>query len=171
MFPNDPEKLAHARTVLQKKARDNARTPVQWSSQPHGGFTEPSSKPWMRINDDYKTINVESQVGNSKSVHGFWERSIEGRKVHKDVFVYGDFKLIDEGNEKVVAYLRWSEKEMFITVLNFYGEEAEWASMGDIEVERWVAGNYGGEFPTIGERKLRPWEGLLGICKGTPPLN
>lgn len=170
MYPNDPEKLAHARKVLQKKARDNARTPVQWTAKPHGGFTEPNSKPWMRVNDDYETINVESQVGNSESVHVFWQRSLEGRKIHKDVFVYGDFKLIDEGNEKVVAYLRWSEKEMFITVLNFSGEEAEWSGLGDVELERWVAGNYGGEFPGTGERKLRPWEGLLGVCKGAPPL-
>jgi len=168
MYPNNPEKLSQARTVLQKKARDNARTPVQWSSAPHGGFTAPSSKPWMRVNDDYPTINVESQLGKESSVHSFWQRSLEGRKIHKDVFVYGDFKLLDEGNDQVVVYLRWSEKEMFITVLNFSGKEAEWGGLGSVTVQKWVAGNYEGGFPSLETSKLRPWEGLLGICKGHP---
>lgn len=168
MYPNDEEKLKHARNVLQKKARDNARTPVQWTADANAGFTDPASTSWMRVNDDYKTVNVDTQLGNPSSVRTFWKRSLEGRKIHKDVFVYGDFKILDEGHEKVVSYLRWSADEMFVTVLNFSGEEVVWDGLGNVGLQKWVAGTYEGVFPDVdgGKVKLRPWEGLLGSCKG-----
>lgn len=174
MYPNNSEKLALARKILQKKARDNARTPVQWSSEPHGGFTSAASKPWMRVNDDYKSVNAEAQIANAQpapgmlSVHAFWKRGLENRKKHKGVFVYGDFKMLDREHEKVVAFKRWSKEEAFVTVLNFSGEKVEWAGLGDVSVKKWVAGNYDeGELDgraTDGKVVLRPWEGLLGTC-------
>ncbi|KAF2182401.1 glycoside hydrolase family 13 protein [Zopfia rhizophila CBS 207.26] len=175
LYPNNQEKLSLARKILQKKARDNARTPVQWTSAPHAGFTSPNSTPWMRVNDDYKTINAEAQIANPQStqgtlsVHAFWKRGLENRKSHKDVFVYGDFELIDANDEKVIAYRRWSKDEAFITVLNLSGEKLSWEGLADFKVRRWVAGNYDerdlDQHPKSGKLELRPWEALLGLCE------
>lgn len=38
--------------------RDPFRTPMQWSDSPNAGFTE--GTPWLPVNGDYKTINVET---------------------------------------------------------------------------------------------------------------
>lgn len=176
LYPNDEEKLALARKILQRKARDNARTPVQWDSTPHAGFTAPTSTPWMRVVPDYTHINAAAQLATPNptpgtlSVHAFWKRGLENRKKHKDVFVYGDFEVIDQQHEKVVAWKRWSETEAFVTVLNFSGEEVQWMGLegSGVEVKKWVAGNYdereleGRE--TGGKVVLRAWEGLLGVC-------
>lgn len=172
MYPGNKEKLSLARKILQKKARDNARTPVQWSSEPHSGFTSSTSKPWMRVNDDYKSVNADAQLANSTpspgtlSVHAFWKRGLENRKKHKEVFVYGDFQLLDPDHTKVVAWKRWNKDEAFITVLNFSGETLEW-ELGDVKAQKWVAGNYDerelDKKETSGKVTLRPWEGILGI--------
>ncbi|KAF1964454.1 hypothetical protein BU23DRAFT_575668 [Bimuria novae-zelandiae CBS 107.79] len=74
MYPNDPEQQAYAKKVMQRKARDSARTPVQWNDSTHADFTSSNSKPWMRLNDDYKDVNVATQVSGpnaSNSVHAF----------------------------------------------------------------------------------------------------
>lgn len=174
MYPNDSEKLSLARKILQKKARDNARTPVQWTAEPHGGFTAETSKPWMRVNDDYKTVNAAAQLANAQptpgtySVHAFWKRALADRKKNKDVFVYGDFGLIDADHSKVVAFKRWSKDRTFVTVLNLSGEALEWEGLGDVKVAKWVAGNYDerelDNKEKGGKISLRPWEGLLGLC-------
>ncbi|KAG2134200.1 glycoside hydrolase family 13 protein [Suillus bovinus] len=52
-----------------QKARDHARTPIQWNAGAHGGFT--TGTPYMRVNDDYPEWNAEQQIGDETSVHAF----------------------------------------------------------------------------------------------------
>lgn len=130
----------------------------------------------MRVNDDYVTVNAEAQLGNSSnkgtkedlSIFRFWQRALKHRKDHKDVFVYGDFQLLDKENEKVFAYKRVSEKDgTWVVVLNFNKSELEWDIPADLKVEGWMAGNYTAGRPekgTEGKIVLKPWEGILGRC-------
>jgi oligo-1,6-glucosidase len=173
-YPDNEEKLAFARKVMQRKARDHARTPVQWTSEsPNAGFCAPSTKPWMRVNDDYKTVNAAAQRQHndpdSLSVLQFWKRGLAARKKHKDALVYGNFHLLDpeDGHDQIFAYARRGEDEGFVTVLNFSEEEVEWELPASAHVQRWVAGNYTAGAPdaaTKGKITLRPYEGLLGEC-------
>lgn len=174
MYPNDTSKMAEARKVLQRKARDNARTPVQWDSSPHAGFTSPSAIPWMRVNDDYKAINAAAQLELSNSpkeisIHAFWKKALANRKEHKTVLIYGDFQLVDDMHEQIFAYKRFDTKETWVVVLNFSGETVEWQGLGELKVNKWVMGNYdeGSLEKKVKSRalELRPWEGLLGICE------
>ena len=175
MYPGNEDKQALAHKIMQKKSRDNSRTPVQWTSEPHAGFTSANAKPWMRVNDDYKSVNAAAQLSNPNpspgtlSVHAFWKRGLECRKENKDVFVYGDFELLDPEDNKVVAYRRWSEKNAFVTVLNFSGEKLSWDGLEGLKVKKWVAGNYD-EREIDGKAKsgtleVRPWEALLGMLE------
>lgn len=135
MYPNDKDQQAHARKVMQAKARDHARTPVQWSSETHAGFCAPDVKPWMRVNDDYKDINAEKQVSNQDglSVYQFWKRGLENRKRHAEVFVYGDFKIVDPDHESLFIYLRTSKNDGdWLVVLNFTGKEVEWTTPSEV---------------------------------------
>ncbi|KAI9792867.1 MAG: hypothetical protein M1835_007625 [Candelina submexicana] len=172
MYPNNPSKLSEARHVLQRKARDHSRTPVQWSSGPNAGFCAPDVKPWMRINDDYSEINAEAQMytdsSNDLSVWQFWQRGLKHRKEHKDVFIYGDFQLLDSDNNQVFAYSRTGAKAgSWVVVLNFTGKTQEWEIPEHVSVDGWMAGNYTAGKPdtaTNGRITLKPWEGLLGKC-------
>lgn len=174
LYPNDEGKLKEGKHVLQRKARDHARTPVQWTGGKNAGFCDEDTQPWMMVNTDYETVSAEAQRKYSSdddlSVLQFWKRGLANRKEHKDVFVYGDFELLDEGeNSSVFAYKRTSHKEdeAFVTVLNFSGREVEWRVPESAKVQRWVAGNYmkvAPELGVTGSVKLRAWEGVLGMC-------
>lgn len=168
--PDDEKEIAWARKVIQRKARDHARTPVQWNAEANAGFCDEGTTPWMRVNDDYKTVNAAvqrsfSSSGDELSTLQYWQRGLENRKKHKEVFVYGSFELLDEKHETVFAYKRASESEAFVVALNFSGKEAEWDVPAKAKVQAWVAGNYSGGKPekgTSGKISLRPWEGVLG---------
>ncbi|KAK3672549.1 hypothetical protein LTR78_007600 [Recurvomyces mirabilis] len=169
----DQEKLNFGKKVLQTKARDHARTPVQWSAKPNAGFCDEGTKPWMIVNSDYKTVNAEVQrtykSEDDLSVLQFWKRGLASRKEHKDVFVYGDFTLLEDSSENLFAYKRTGDDgAAFVTVLNFSGKDVEWNVSKEANVSKWVTGNYQKGAPsldTTGQIKLRPWEGILGECE------
>lgn len=180
LYGKDPEKLKLFRTILAKKARDHARTPMQWNASANGGFCGIGATPWMRSNADYATVNAEAQLapgagedGDGVSVFRFWQRGLENRRKNKDIFVYGAFEVVgaaEETRRQVFAYVRTPEEGKgwrALVVLNFSGAEVEWEVPVECEVERWVVSNYAGaENEKAGKGKivLRPWEGLLGKC-------
>lgn len=173
IYSEDQEQLAHGRKIIDMKARDHSRTPMQWSSKENAGFCDPNIKPWMRIIDDYKTINVEAQMKaddpDNLSVWQFWQRCLRNRKEHRDIFVYGDFQELAPHDPKIYAYIRTSEKgEKWLVVLNFSGEEVRWTMPPGIEVYSWPCSNYARhhvEKPKKSTIPLSPWEGILGRCK------
>jgi glycosidase len=172
MHGNNPEMLQLAKTIIQKKARDNSRTPMQWTKEaPNAGFCPKDVVPWMRVNDDIEKYNAESQTeqlnDGELSVFCFWKKALERRKKHKDAFVYGGFELLgsDDDENPVFAYLRTDEKESWAAVLNFSGQAVQWIIPKHVQLKQWVIGNYGKmslEKPLQGQLMMGPWEGLLG---------
>jgi oligo-1,6-glucosidase len=55
-----------AKRIIQKMSRDHARGVMQWDDSTYGGFSE--VKPWFKVNDDVKTINVFNQEHDPHSV-------------------------------------------------------------------------------------------------------
>jgi oligo-1,6-glucosidase len=78
------EKPDMTRTMesIRTKARDNSRLPHQWNTAENAGFTAPGVKPWMRVNDDYRTFNAKVQMADSDSVLNFWKQALKVRKEH-----------------------------------------------------------------------------------------
>lgn len=127
---------------------------------------------YRRVNDDYTHINAEAQQSaegaDQLSILQFWKRGLANRKAHKDVFVYGDYKLLDEKHEDIVAYKRSGEKEAFVVILNFSGKSVEFDIPSTSGVENWVAGNYEAGAPSKeveGKITLKPWEAILGAAR------
>jgi oligo-1,6-glucosidase len=100
-------------------ARDNARTPFQWSDEAQAGFT--SGHPWIRVNPDAAHINVTAQEKDENSVLNYFRRMIDLRK-KSPVLIYGDYELVDKDNEEVYAYTRNLNNEKWLIVLNFTNE-------------------------------------------------
>src|SRR5690625_5280276 len=108
--------------ILQQKSRDNARTPMQWSSENQAGFT--TGQPWISVADNYQTINAEKVVEDSNSIFHHYQKLIALRKKY-DIIVYGDYELLLEDHQRVFVYQRKYENETLLVVSNFYGEEVK----------------------------------------------
>ncbi|ODV79440.1 glycoside hydrolase family 13 protein [Suhomyces tanzawaensis NRRL Y-17324] len=141
-------------------ARDHARSPVQWDASEYAGFSPVA--PWTRVNDNYKEINVESQLNDPNSVLHFWAKSLKVRKEHKDLLIYGAYKTLDQDNEQVYSFIKYQNDETsspkaFVT-LNFSDEPAKF--------ERLVEGQYtlvNSNVDVQDEATLSPYEGRLYI--------
>jgi oligo-1,6-glucosidase len=104
----------------QTSARDNGRTPFQWDDSQNAGFT--SGKPWLKINDNYKTLNEAAADKNDRSILQFFRQMVKLRK-HKPSLVYGTYDLYDEKHPQVYTYTRTLDNEMLLIVLNFSKEQ------------------------------------------------
>ena len=97
-------------------ARDNGRTPFQWDATANAGFT--TGKPWLKVNPNYKNINVAAEEGEASSCLNYFRNIVNLRKNNK-LLVYGKYELLDKQNEKVYAYTRTLGNEKWLVVLNF----------------------------------------------------
>ncbi|KAI1505137.1 glycoside hydrolase family 13 protein [Biscogniauxia marginata] len=125
-YPGDAAMKEKAFQAALQRGRDNTRTPMQWSSEsPHGGFT--TGTPWLRVNPNYEKINVASQLGDEHSVLAFWKAAVASRKQYPDIFIHGEYQVVDAGNEKTFSF--WKKglggKESAFVVLNFSSEQAD----------------------------------------------
>lgn len=124
---------------IYAKSRDNARTPMQWDDSINAGFTD--GIPWIKINENYKTINAESQQKDYNSVFQCYRKLVWFRKVFS-VFANGDFRMLLEEDEQFFAYRREDENEELLVICNFYGQEARCPLIKNTEEMYLLMGNY-----------------------------
>jgi oligo-1,6-glucosidase len=97
-------------------SRDNARTPMQWSEAANAGFT--TGQPWIEVNTNYPSINVERSLGDDRSILNHYRRLIALRKQHK-VIVYGRYQGYLDQDPSLLVYTRTLEAERLVVIANF----------------------------------------------------
>ncbi|TCI21639.1 alpha-glucosidase [Exiguobacterium sp. SL-9] len=102
-------------TSLQLLSRDNSRTPMQWNTLKHGGFSK--GKPWMSINPNYTYLNVETDLSQEDSVFRYYQRLIRLRR-ENPALIYGEFMDLLPNDPFIHVYERTLELERFVIVLN-----------------------------------------------------
>ncbi|MBG1111626.1 alpha-glucosidase [Staphylococcus aureus] len=135
--------------------RDNSRTPMQWDDTLNGGFT--NGEPWFPVNPNYKTINVAQQLEDEHSVLQFYKDLIQLRKSN-DVYVYGQFDLVDAENLQVFAYTRTLNEKQVLIVGNLTNHEAELTVPFDISHGEVKLFNYDAK---VNLKQLRPYEACV----------
>ena len=110
--------------VINAKSRDNARTPMQWTDEENAGFT--SGTPWIKINPNYKEINVKRTLADSNSIFYYYKRLIELRKQNAAI-LYGSYELILEDDKNIYAFTRALDNDRLLVILNFTGEKCVFA--------------------------------------------
>lgn len=79
----DPSKepdMSDVMHAIRLKGRDNVRTPMMWDESPNYGFTAPSSKPWIKFNDEYPDIIISKQEKDPNSVLNYFKKQALLRK-------------------------------------------------------------------------------------------
>ncbi len=101
--------------LIKKTSRDNARTPMQWSGAEGAGFT--SGRPWLKINPNYREINVEDDMKSEDGIIAFFKRMNALRKSSKTL-LEGSFKELC-ATSSVYIYEREYEGEHLVSLCNF----------------------------------------------------
>lgn len=110
--------------VCYLNSRDNARTPMQWDNTANAGFT--SGNPWLKVNPNYKALNVKDQLADEDSVLSYYQKLLALRKSKewKEIFTYGEFIPLFEKEENIFAYERKSNDKSAVILANFGKENA-----------------------------------------------
>lgn len=112
---------ADALSFVYSISRDNARTPMHWSSTDNAGFS--TSNPWIRLNPNYSGINVENDMVNPNSIWNFYKKIIRLKK-ESETLIYGKYKLVAENDPRLFAYERIGENEKYLVICNLTDYEA-----------------------------------------------
>ena len=91
------------------------RTPMQWTDAEGAGFTD--GTPWQPINADYREVNVAAQTGDSASLLEHYRTLIQLRNTHPALQT-GQTFVTDTSSNKLVSYLRASEEETLLVLIN-----------------------------------------------------
>lgn len=114
----DPEEVL---AYFSELGRDNARTPMQWDDSENGGFT--CGKPWIKCNDNYRTINVQSEVNDPDSLYNYYKRLIQCYHDHADIVRQAEFRPMYEEYPGLFAYEREVDGKGLLVIVNFTNEK------------------------------------------------
>lgn len=155
-----PPLMPIARWAMAKRARDHARTPMQWNGKQGAGFT--TGKPWMKINPNHSDVNVETDLKNPNSVLNFYKQLIAFR-LHNDVIIHGTYKEYFHNNKNVYCYERAYRGKRYIVICNFKEKNVP-LNVDTIGAKgaKLVLANYPKAAETMGDAVfLRPYEAVV----------
>ncbi|GFR36315.1 glycoside hydrolase family 13 protein [Thermobrachium celere] len=149
---------------LHLTSRDNARTPMQWDDSKNAGFSE--ATPWIRVNSNYKDINVKAQMQDENSILNYYRRLIELRK-NNLTLVYGDFIEINREHEEIYSYIRKGEDDAFLVIVNFFDGTPTFNLPEDVKIKEaeLVLSNYKCDDKNVDGITLKPYEARIYKCK------
>lgn len=109
--------FSHARMMkkINHASRDHARTPMQWDSTSHAGFT--TGTPWIDVPDKNRHISVQSDAAQPDSIRAYYQTIIRLRKTHP-VIVYGDYADMAANHPDLFAYERNYEGRRLVVLAN-----------------------------------------------------
>ena len=107
--------------IIRKKSRDNSRTPMQWDSSKHAGFTK--GTPWLKVADNYQTINVERARKEGK-IYKYYQDLIQLRKDYP-IIQEGSYQGIQLDHPQIMAYERQYQGQFLLVVNNFYAQPSK----------------------------------------------
>ena len=107
---------------VNKRSRDNSRTPMQWDNSKNAGFSkDENSKSWIKLTGSQATTNVADQINDKDSIFSHYKKMIDLRQNGKysDCLTLGDFISVPLENEKIIAYVRKYKNQKVLCISNF----------------------------------------------------
>jgi len=107
---------------VNKRSRDNSRTPMQWGNSKNAGFSkDENSKSWIKLTGSQATTNVADQINDKDSIFSHYKKMIDLRQNGKysDCLTFGNFISVPLENEKIIAYVRKYGNQKVLCISNF----------------------------------------------------
>lgn len=133
--------------------RDNARTPMQWDDTSNAGFSK--KEPWLKVNPNYKEINVKNNLSNPNSLFYFYQKLIKLKKETKALSI-GDFTSLSTSRH-LLAFNRSFGDDEYTIILNMTNKKRRNPLFlrGEVIISNYNEDNY------EDKKYLRPYEGAL----------
>ena len=115
---------------LKLPERECARTPMQWTSDPHGGFSRAKKVVRPVINDPvygYERLNVADQRRDPDSLLNWTERMIRMRRECQEIS-WGDYTVLHTNVEGVLA-LRYDWRGTSLVTLHNFSDSSRTAKL------------------------------------------
>lgn len=107
--------------LLNQVSRDHSRLPMQWNDTPYAGFS--STTPWITVNPDCTSINVEQQQNDPNSILHFYKQLIIMRKSNESLII-GRYQLLLEKDQNIYAYQRIAPDKTWTIITNLRSHQA-----------------------------------------------
>ena len=112
--------------------RDNCRTPMQWDRTPNSGFTAEGVTPWLPVQENAGSINVQAQQENKNSLLRTYQALLKLRNESLPL-KWGSLKLLEGGLlPDVLAYQRIYRDQRMAVYVNFSEEPQSLPVNGEI---------------------------------------
>ena len=143
--------------TVQEGARDNSRSPVQWSAEKNAGFT--TGTPWFQVNENYAQINVAAQEENPNSLLNFYRKLLRFRK-ENPVVLWGDYVELLPEDKNLYVYERNHAGRKLLVVCSFTGKQVRFQAPAGIELDEkaLVLSNYDMNMVIANGFTTRPYE-------------
>ncbi|TWT14649.1 alpha,alpha-phosphotrehalase [Streptococcus sp. sy010] len=141
-------------TIIKAKSRDNSRTPMQWDSSKHAGFS--TTTPWLKVGKTYQTINVETE--KQGKIFPFYQDLIRLRKT-MPLIAEGEYRAAYVDSNEIYAFERHLGQEQLLVLNNFFGHDVTVNLLTDYQGGQVLLSNYSDV--VLGEKiTLKPYQTL-----------
>ncbi|XP_065203800.1 maltase 2-like [Planococcus citri] len=120
--------------------RDPERTPFQWNSSHHAGFSAIDGTTWLPVNPNYYRINVQAQKYDLRSHYNIYRNLIKLRS--REAFRRGDFKMYNV-SERIFAFKRGLPNDVYVIIMNVNNEEES------VDIENIISEEINGNFEIV----------------------
>ena len=143
--------------TVQEGARDNSRSPVQWSAEKNAGFS--TGTPWFQVNENYAQINVAAQEEDPNSLLNFYRKLLRFRK-ETPVVLWGDYVELLPEDKNLYVYERNHAGRKLLVVCSFTGKQVRFQAPAGIELDEkaLVLSNYDMNMVIANGFTTRPYE-------------
>jgi len=141
---------------LAMKSRDNARTPMPWTHQQFGGFSD--QQPWINMTPGTEQINVERESHDPHSVLTFYQQLIRLKK-SVPALERGRYELIDTRDDQLYVYRRTLNGDNWLVVVNMSNQVATTQEF-DLNTSELIFTNTEVDADSD-DPQIQPWEARL----------
>ncbi|PSN19358.1 glucohydrolase [filamentous cyanobacterium CCP5] len=122
-----PERIRDRAVVVNEgdapPPRDGARTPMQWDNSPQAGFSFGKDvEPWLPVNPNYSSLNVEKALADPNSILNFYQQLIRIRQ-QSSALRRGSWRSLVNYPHEHLVYLRETSAETVLVAINFSYEK------------------------------------------------